>query len=404
MTEKPASTRRDAARKAKAGRAARPGSSPVVRIWADDLTGALDTAAQFTGLLGPLPVLLGGAPPNGSAALDNASRDKPWEAAQSGIADIVAFLAPADLPYLKVDSLLRGHSLKNLAATFARGGYRHCILAPAFPTQGRMTRAGIQLRRKPSGDWLPVGPPLVDALGELGMPARHAPVPEQIEGHGIIVCDADSDEQLVEIVRRGRRLMAADGGRLLWCGSAGLAGALAGRASPTLRPLVASLLLVTGSAHARSRAQQRAFAKARIAPVIEVAAVPPFDPASLGLTLARSGMALLAFRPPEGCDAIEAMRFIRGQLADCLPSLDRPGGLLVSGGETLRAVCETLRTDHLVVCGQVQPGFPVARLVGGIWDGLPVVSKSGAFGDTRSLIDLARTLAPDVALMHGDER
>ncbi|MGC2788394.1 MAG: hypothetical protein WA397_32075 [Roseiarcus sp.] len=30
----------------------------TLRLIADDLTGALDTAAQFTGRIGPLPVLL----------------------------------------------------------------------------------------------------------------------------------------------------------------------------------------------------------------------------------------------------------------------------------------------------------------------------------------------------------
>lgn len=401
MSGEPALVHDDAARAADGARAEtrRP---PVVRIWADDLTGALDTAAQFTGLLGPLPVLLSPASCPGSAAWDNASRDEPWEVARAGIADIVAFLDHADLPYLKVDSLLRGHSLRDLAATFIQGGYRSCILAPAFPTQGRVTRQGVQLRREPSGDWLPVGPPLVDTLRQLDVVARLAPSPERIEGAGIIVCDAASDEEIADVARRGRQLAAAGGG-LLWCGSAGLAGGLAGCAPRVIRPSGAPLLLVSGSDHAQSRAQVGAFVESRIAPAVMAAAAPPSDPLSLAGTLARHGAALLSFRPPEGSDARAAMRFIRAQLAQCLPALEPPGALVVSGGETLRAVCATVGTDHLVVCGELQPGFPVSRFVGGSWDGLSVVSKSGAFGDARSLIDLVQTLVPDTILTRGDE-
>ena len=49
----------------------------ILRLIADDLTGALDTAAQFTGLIVPLPVLLDRttAKPEASYALDLSCRD-----------------------------------------------------------------------------------------------------------------------------------------------------------------------------------------------------------------------------------------------------------------------------------------------------------------------------------------
>ena len=49
----------------------------ILRLIADDLTGALDTAAQFTGRIGPLPVLLDRmtAAPEGSYALNLSCRD-----------------------------------------------------------------------------------------------------------------------------------------------------------------------------------------------------------------------------------------------------------------------------------------------------------------------------------------
>ena len=49
----------------------------TLRLIADDLTGALDTAAQFTGRIGPLPVLLDRttAAREGSYALNLSCRD-----------------------------------------------------------------------------------------------------------------------------------------------------------------------------------------------------------------------------------------------------------------------------------------------------------------------------------------
>ncbi|MGC2782352.1 MAG: hypothetical protein WA397_00635 [Roseiarcus sp.] len=65
----------------------------ILRLIADDLTGALDTAAQFTGRIGPLPVLLDPttAAPEGSYALNLSCRDGDQKTAVTarGIACVV---------------------------------------------------------------------------------------------------------------------------------------------------------------------------------------------------------------------------------------------------------------------------------------------------------------------------
>ena len=70
----------------------------------------------------------------------------------------------------------------------------------------------------------------------------------------------------------------------------------------------------------------------------------------------------------------------------------RPSGaittLIVAGGETLRATCLALSAEALEVWGQVAPGLPRSVLRGGRWDGVEVISKSGAFGDDALLRDL----------------
>ena len=113
----------------------------LVRVVADDLTGALDAAAPLAGLAGPLPVFwdaqaAGGA--RGSFALDSESRDVPapasWFEALQG----------ADLAYKKIDSLLRGRTVEEIAACLDSDAFASAVIAPAFPAQQRITRGGRQ--------------------------------------------------------------------------------------------------------------------------------------------------------------------------------------------------------------------------------------------------------------------
>jgi uncharacterized protein YgbK (DUF1537 family) len=365
------------------------GGAPALRVLADDLTGALDTAAQFTGALGPLPVLLEPGRWPRSAAFDSGLRDASPELVRAKRAGLVDFLASAELAYLKIDSLLRGHTFSDIAEIFRRGGYRSCILAPAFPAQGRSTRQGVQHELDHDGVWRPVGPPLVEGLRALGIDARLVPPGAMLGGEGVMVCDADSEADLDAIADAGIRLGEGAPGRLLWCGTAGLARAIAGRAPAGFEGPLHPLLIVVGSRHPRSRAQLNALTDINKELLIEIAEGAGADAAPLSALLNGRGTAVLGFRFGDSVDLAAAMQGIRGTLNDMLKSVSRPAALLVTGGETLRATCEALGTRKVVVWGELRAGFPAARLIGGLWDGTTVISKSGAFGDADALVNLA---------------
>jgi len=89
----------------------------TLRLIADDLTGALDTAAQFTGAICPLPVLLDqtAAAPEGSYALNLSCRDGDQRTAVACTRDSLYCYSGADLAFKKIDSLLRGHWAAELA-------------------------------------------------------------------------------------------------------------------------------------------------------------------------------------------------------------------------------------------------------------------------------------------------
>jgi len=310
---------------------------PALRILEDDLTGALDTAARFVGLLGPIPVMPDDSDlPAGSAALNTGTRDGSEDHAVATTERFSPWLADARIAFKKVDSLLRGHVAAELRACLP--SFDHTILAPAFPAQGRITREG-QKRRRDGAVWVNVG------CDPATLPAT--------------MRDAETDADLTRIVAEGQRLL----GRTLWCGTAGLAGALAGH-RPVPCPVLSGLVVaMIGSHHPLTRRQ------------IETARSHP-------------GLILHEPRIPPGTAPPVATRMIEERFATILRSQRRPGVLFVSGGETLAGVCRSLRVHHLDVDGEFEPGVPCSVLRGGAWDGQRVVSKSGAFGDDAFLLRL----------------
>ena len=168
-----------------------------LRLLADDLTGALDTAAELVGVTGPVHAFWHGAIPSelpANAAVDSGTRELDAAAAVAVVARLAPVLAGAELAYKKVDTLLRGPTLAEVAAC-ARAGWEHAVFAPAFPFQGRATRGGVQYARNAEGRWSAVGGDIVAALGAFGVRAQSgrpdAPLPP-----GVNVFDAEADTDL----------------------------------------------------------------------------------------------------------------------------------------------------------------------------------------------------------------
>jgi D-threonate/D-erythronate kinase len=349
---------------------------PRLRLIADDLTGTLDTAAGFTGLCGPIPVawpeLLPRMPPGdgaGCLALDTGTRELAADAAGRIVGALAPRLAGADIAFKKVDSLLRGPWAAELAAVLETGAWARCVVAPAFPYQGRRTADGRQFVRRGDG-WDPVSADIAAALRAVGVPARRAavadgPVP------GVAVYDAASDADLARVADLGRA------GPVLWCGSGGLAAALARDAGiPGDDRLAGPVLGLFGSDRPETAAQLAACGGHH-----HVLAPDDPDPArALAARLARDGVALTSLALPAGTAREAAAARIAATFAGIVAALPRPGTLLVAGGETLKALCLALGVARLDVTGQISPGLPRSILRGGRWDGLPVISKSGAFG------------------------
>lgn len=353
-----------------------------LRLLADDLTGALDTAAELVGLAGPVPAFWHGAipatlPP--SAALDSGTRELGAAPAAATASALAASLVGVGIAYKKIDSLLRGPTIAELAACMRAGEWRHCALAPAFPYQGRITREGVQHARDGEGRWSAASGPIVATLRAEGVDA-HAGRLDADPHPGINVFDAETDDDLRRVVATVRQWP----GPVLWSGSGGLAQALAGDkealAPAALPPPVLGLF---GSDQAIMAAQLEACAPHWV----RLPHGGPTD-AAVKRQLAADGVALASVDLPLGLTRADAARLIAAELERLTLDMPPPGTLVVAGGETLRGLCLSLGARSLEVQGRIVPGLPYSIMRGGRWDGVTVVSKSGAFGHRTLLRDL----------------
>lgn len=359
------------------------GALTSVRLLADDLTGALDTAAEFVGLCGPFDVIWSDMPAasgSRSLAIDSGTRERSKAESVAIVGRLAPLLRDATIAYKKVDSLLRGAWAAELGACLSTGHWASCVVAPAFDYQGRRTVGGQQFARTQQGDWHRVGDHLLDQLRRDGIEARLAGADTLTPG-GVQVFDAESDFCLDRVVEMGRRMP----GPVLWCGSGGLAGALArNHRADTPPELKRPVLGLFGSDQLATASQLAACGEATVA-LAEGESV-----ARVQRKLASDNVALVKFALPDGLSRAEAAQRIARELSTLIAALDLPGTLIVAGGETLKAVCLALGAHALQVAGRIVPGLPRSVLQGGRWAGVDVISKSGAFGARDLWRDLLR--------------
>jgi uncharacterized protein YgbK (DUF1537 family) len=191
---------------------------------------------------------------------------------------------------------------------------------------------------------------------------------------GVSLWDAATDADLDAIVAAGSALPD-----VLWVGSAGLASALARAAGvpgrPAPAPLPQPILGLIGSEHGAIRAQL-----ARLGTLHRPLSETGGDDDTVAVDLDGQGIVFASVDISPGTSRRAAAALIKRRFAGLLSRLPRPGTLIAAGGETLRGLCEALEADRLDVVGEIMPGVPRSIMRGGRWDGVAVVSKSGAFG------------------------
>ena len=398
-------------------------------VIADDLTGACDTASQFS-LYGFLPEVVhftgcGERQPQ-FVVCNSESRKDDARAAQQKIFDIASALLRAHYQpfYKKLDSTLKGPWCAELAGMAKAVQPEIIIVAPAFPAWGRTTVEGIQcVQGRPvwesrfhalQGDGPPAGEPgdLVHALqSQFGKRVRHVRRPSlkrgaaavakemdsaRCQGFPFLVFDAEVEEDLKTIVLAGCRLER----RILWAGSGGLARCL---------PLAWGLrthhrdfhlscpqtLAINGSFNPANKEQLGSLEQGGTA-VYWIEDEDAEDETRcrrkveslLGL-LAQGRDVALSVRLNKPIRSASQLQRLQDGLqfaaTRCLTTAHKIGLILI-GGDTAIKLYRNLQAAAIRVEGEVQPGVPHGRWVGGRLDGHPVVTKAGGFGQADTLI------------------
>jgi uncharacterized protein YgbK (DUF1537 family) len=326
--------------------------------------------------------------------------------------------------YQKIDSTLRGNWPTELAhirqaATDVLGHAPLAIVAPAFPGTGRATIDGhVFVNGTPLGNtglWkqagltgsgdlrviladagLKVGLATLEQVA-LGTEALKARLVKWVDaGCDVVVCDAQTEDDLFTVAAAALMLP----GKPLWVGSAGLMRALVrageGKVVPTSAPMWAAagkpVLVVVGSASSVSHMQFDALAEEQ--GVVPVTILPSTLRESSTPERVQSCAQTLDAALSSGGDVAvtirgEKINFQEGpQLAAALaaliaPRLPRVGGLIVTGGETARAILDRAGISGLRMQGEIEPGAPVGISIGDL--AIPVITKAGAFGDRTTL-------------------
>jgi len=422
-------------------------TGPELGILADDLTGASDTGLQFA--KGGRRTCVCLTWPTRSACdvlvLDVDSRNRSASEARDRVVSATRALRAAGAKkfYKKIDSTGRGNLGAEIAGMLGESGASLALICPAFPQLGRTVNGGhlfvngipldqTEFARDPL--WpattasleailrrespLPItsidlatvrrGPATVRTRLEAGAPL----------GARLVIADAETGLDLRALAEAARQL----GDQVLPVGSAGLAEWLMGALTrPAHAPRAVSLsggpiLVVSGTTNRVGLVQLARLIDRGAGLVVIAAEAALDDPDAAGAAVAddvvqhlRNGacvalglqhprrpeldfVELAAVRGLEPGAATDRLVRALARAAERAVAAVTPAALVLTGGDTARAVCNALGTQALEVHREAAPGVPISLLQGGQWDGLPVVTKAGGFGTMDTLARLVREL------------
>jgi len=394
-----------------------------LKILADDLTGAADTAARCRRFGLPATIFLDspGMPlPQGALAFTSDSRHLTADAAAKSARKTAASLPALDARwYKKIDSTLRGNVGSELDALLELVDAPAAVVCPAFPAQRRWLRNGILT----APDF---GPPAIHLPSLLRAQSRHPVAALSIEevrgvalatrlkrlmrmgdsctgqGRLVIAVDAITDNDLDRLVKAQEEALPD----ALLCGSAGLVGALVRREAaketfPALpvgriRTAGQTALLVAGSGSEVAHRQiahllrcgddnpQLGTSRLIVLPETDSAATASLNPTRPIWLLQQPQP-----QPDAVLDGPEARR-----RADHLARVGvaalarRPADvLLLVGGDTAMLFLRHLGAARLKVEEELLPGMP---LCSGVINGRStlIAIKPGRFGEERTLVEL----------------
>lgn len=418
-----------------------------VSIIADDLTGASDSGVQLarkglkTQVIFEWMGLSRETEGLDAIVIDTDSRALPGDTAYQRVKSAAEALKKAGFPwiYKKMDSTLRGNIGQEINAVMDACGFEAAFIAPAFPRIGRTTVNGIHyLNNTPIHETeiakdpkTPVPKSEISQILSIqsgkasicvplstlrkGLETTYKVIQEELDRkETLFIFDAESDADLKIIAQ----LMPMFDSRVLWAGSAGLAEFLPVNGSRERQrraygsPDHGQVMLVAGSISAVTREQVSEVNRGPNVAAVELnplVVIGSNDERSneierccseLASALSRNlDISLYAGSSPEQVKSVKEKGARLGwnpsdasnQIADMLGEISskivnayQVKGLVLTGGDTAKAVCKHLGVHGFELLDEVEAGIPYGTLLGDV--SLMAVTKAGAFGTNQSLV------------------
>ena len=388
-------------------------------IVADDYTGAVETASKFMNGGYRSSITLDSGSLNSMqncevVALDTETFFSTPEEAGTKLRKVANDMLPwkGDIVFFKrIEPALRGNVGPEVRTLIREMKFEYAVVVPAFSRGRRAVEEGTvyldtherlsALTVTTSKSATPEA--AAEALRKEGLSpvtvgledVRSGKTETIVSGKGCFCFDAESDEDLKDIVRGVLKVTLAS--KVLWVGAVGLAEALA--LSP--RPFV----VVVGTAHPRSIRQARQLLDNAMAYPVQLDAgvlkggdedvkIECARAAEEAENLLRCGQSILLAATLNG-------RFVRGSYPD--DNLDgflnflaetvreivgrvKIGGICVTGGGCAVRIVRKIKAESIMLDEEIQEGIALSRINGGSFDGLPLILKSGSLGGERALV------------------
>lgn len=337
-------------------------------IVADDLTGALDTAAPFAArgrnvLVVTDPAALPDAVATGADVVAISTRSREIDATEAAerVAEASRAIVPGMRLLKKVDSRLKGNIVAELGAL----DFHRALVVPAIPGFGRIVRDAMI-------EGFGVDEP-ISVRDRLGPFAQRSYIPDTVtvEQMEAAVDACGPDDLLV-----GARALAE-----------ALARHSARQAVAATLPPAQHVLMAIGSRDPITVAQIGALRAAM--PNTRWIAAPNGVPENHTLS---SGPGLTVIQATPGSAAASGEDVAASLATACSAFSPRPDVMLLSGGATAEAFFGRERIGVLRLIGEILPGLPVAEHEGRFY-----ITKSGGFGEPDALLRVA-----SAALLNGN--
>ncbi|KAA8668771.1 four-carbon acid sugar kinase family protein [Clostridium sp. HV4-5-A1G] len=387
-------------------------------IIADDFTGANDTGVQLKKRGIKTNVILNHKYINAgrSYVIDTESRNIPQNEAYEKMKNIVstALKFKFDYVYKKIDSTLRGNIGAEIKAIKEIYKPDIIIFAPAYPDNERVTINGIHLMNNvpitkteiANDPNKPVKEDNVKRFLELetGEKVIHIKLKDikdekfEFQNHDFISFDAETKGDLINISKYVLNLNK----KVLWVGSAGLMDAM-------LDVLYATnpVLCLIGSVSDISRQQVKYLSKRRIRIVrLDIASLlngmnesniisqavnslnNGYDTALVTALSHNDYDMAIKVGNEKGISKEGVSKYtqeIIGKISKQIILRTKLSGVFITGGDASISFIKYVNAYGTEIIGEVQTGIPLEIIRGGVFNGLKIITKAGAFGNKESI-------------------